>query len=228
MIDSHQHVIELPRKLPRQEVMRMMGARRAKTLAGRVEAVLDRLMAEATDLIHPRGVYAVHAVEQMTDTRIELAGCPPVEGPIAGFMRPARRMAAFVVSIGPDIERISREMFSRGDMLEGFVLDAIGSASADAASESLAEHLRQEVSPQGDSVTLPFSPGYCGMGLDQQRAIFGIVDGEAVGVTLGESMLMTPIKSVSGLLGIGPREEVTAHGSPCRYCELTECSMRRE
>ncbi len=228
MSDTRQHVIDLPLKLQRKEVIRLMGARRARGLCARVEAVLERLMEEAVDLIHPRGVYVIHPVERITDTQIELTGSPPVVGPIAGFMWPARRVATFVVSIGPDIERKSRERFGRGNMLEGFVLDTIGSAAADGASDSLADHLRQEVSPEGDAVTLPFSPGYCGMSLDQQRTIFSIVDGSAVGVTLGESMIMTPVKSVSGLLGIGPKEAIAARGSPCRYCELTECSMRRE
>jgi hypothetical protein len=38
---------------------------------------------------------------------------------------------------------------------------------------------------------------------------------------------MQPLKSVSGLIGIGLAEQVQSYGSPCDRCELYACSMRR-
>jgi hypothetical protein len=66
------------------------------------------------------------------------------------------------------------------------------------------------------------------MALEEQKTLFSIVDGGAIGVRLWPTCIMEPVKSVSGLIGIGPAEEIVERGVPCKYCELTDCSMRRE
>ena len=57
--------------------------------------------------------------------------------------------------------------------------------------------------------------------------IDGEWDVENVGVQLSKSCLMHPLKSVSGLIGIGPADEIEDAGSPCDRCELYNCGMRR-
>src|SRR5262245_33730301 len=54
-------------------------------------------------------------------------------------------------------------------------------------------------SPQGLALTLPYSPGYCGMALTEQRALFAVLGGDRVGVRLSADCTMVPLKSVSGL-----------------------------
>ena len=114
-----------------------------------------------------------------------------------------------------------------GDLLAGFVLDAIGSAAADLASDALADHVLWNEATPDEATTPPFSPGYCGLSLEAQKPVFSIVDAGAIGVRLNASLMMQPVKSVSGLLGIGDREAVTDHGVPCQWCDMTDCKMRR-
>jgi hypothetical protein len=38
---------------------------------------------------------------------------------------------------------------------------------------------------------------------------------------------MKPVKSVSGLIGIGPQAAVHAYGNPCQRCPSLDCRMRR-
>ena len=107
------------------------------------------------------------------------------------------------------------------------MLDAIGSAAVDMAADALAEILRDHEAEAAEALTPPFSPGYCGMPLEEQRVLFSIIQAESIGVKLTTSVFMQPIKSISGLVGIGPREKIDVHGNPCQWCELTECKMRR-
>ncbi len=225
--DPGQVVVALEPRLELGDVLRAMGSRRAKPPTPERRAQYEGLFGEAIATVDARAAFAVHAVETMDAEELGLAGCPPILGPIATFMKPVQRVAVFVATIGDALEGLSRERIDAGRTLEGFVLDAVGSVAADAASEALAEHLMAHVVEPDEAVTAPFSPGYCGMSLDQQEAIFSIVDAEPLGVSLSESMLMTPLKSVSGLIGIGPREEIGERGVPCRWCDLEDCHMRR-
>jgi hypothetical protein len=65
------------------------------------------------------------------------------------------------------------------------------------------------------------------MDLPQQRTIFALAQPGSIGVSLLPSMLMQPMKSVSGLVGLGPRELVGVNLSPCERCPQIGCHMRR-
>jgi cobalamin-dependent methionine synthase I len=61
--------------------------------------------------------------------------------------------------------------------------------------------MRQEA--MGSSLTQRFSAGYGDLPLELQRDIFGALDCQRkIGVTLNESLLMSPSKSVSAIVGI--------------------------
>lgn len=220
-------VLELDVRFEIDEVLRMMGCGKDARVRPEHRELVERLVDETRDLLHPRGTYAVHAVERMTDHELITSGGPPVRGPIAGFLRPAKRVAAFVVTVGDQLERLSDERLRNGSKLEGYVLNAIGSAAADAAVDALADLIYFEEANPEEALTPPFSPGYCGLSLDEQLSVFAMVNSKEVGVKLLPTMIMQPIKSVSGLIGIGNSDEIEAHGVPCQWCDLTTCIMRR-
>ena len=72
-----------------------------------------------------------------------------------------------------------------------------------------------------------FSPGYGDLPLDLQREIFAALDcPKRIGVSLNESLLMSPSKSVSAIIGLGGEaNERCTHN--CALCTLTNCLYRR-
>jgi cobalamin-dependent methionine synthase I len=110
------------------------------------------------------------------------------------------------------------------------MLDAVASAGADLLADRLAERYRQRLAGRGMDATrvLPYSPGYCGWPTRGQRSLFDALRPEEVGVTLNDSCLMSPIKTVSGVLVAGPGE---AHRFRpdfpfCDDCRTHECGRR--
>jgi hypothetical protein len=222
-----QTVVDLNFPLEPREVVRIMGCGPNRLLREDLQARVNVLIEESRNLIEARGVYVIRDVARMTDAEITLQGCPPLFGPIAGFLKPARRVAVYVVTIGPRLEQRARELMGDGEIADGFILDAIGSAAAELAVDALADHILWTDARPDEAITPPFSPGYCGMAVDEQKTLFAIVDGGRVGVRLWPTMFMEPVKSVSGLLGLGDRDQVDEHGVPCQWCDLDECRMRR-
>ncbi|MBI4580898.1 MAG: hypothetical protein HY718_14415 [Planctomycetes bacterium] len=227
MSGSSGRVVDLDVRVEPDEVLRMMGCGKQTRVRPEHQALVERLIEETRPRIHARGTYRVHPVTRMTDTELALGSYPPVRGPIAGFLRPATRVAAFVVTVGDEIERLADQRLRAGARLEGYVLNAVGSAAADAAVDALADVVYFEEAGADEALTPPFSPGYCGLPLEEQISVFAVVNAKAIGVRLLPTMIMQPIKSVSGLIGIGNSEQVEAHGVPCQWCDLTTCIMRR-
>lgn len=204
----------------------MMGCGKDAPAQPGQQGLVERLIAESLLYMRSRGVYAVHDVVQMTDRELVLQGCRAIRGPIAGYLKPARRVATFVLTVGGEIERKAAHHLERGCRLDGYILNAIGSAAADAAVDALADEIYFRHANPNEALTPPFSPGFCGLPIEEQIPLFTMVDAKAIGVRLLPSMKMEPAKSVSGLIGIGDSEEVEAHGVPCQWCDLQTCNLR--
>ncbi|MCF0209200.1 MAG: methionine synthase, partial [Bacteroidaceae bacterium] len=72
-----------------------------------------------------------------------------------------------------------------------------------------------------------FSPGYCGWHVREQKLLFSTFPlAEPCGVKLTDSCLMLPIKSVSGVIGIG--ENVRKLEYTCGLCDYANCYKRRK
>ena len=150
----------------------------------------------------------------------------------------ADALALFVATMGQETCRLIAEGFARNDFAVASMLDAVASAAADRAASVLAERFLDRVRHAGrsvsDAVVLPYSPGYCGWHITGQRKLFAFLDSRdgagpgSIGVTLRESCLMEPLKSVSGVLIVGPRD---MHGFPddypfCSTCDTHACRDR--
>lgn len=224
---GQQRVVDLDVRLEEPEVLRMMGCGRSDRVRVPVRQMVARLLGVVQDSLQPRCAYVIHDVVRMTDTCLDLAGCPSFHGPIAGFLKPSHRVAVFVLTLGEELEKRGRYHMQNGRLLEGFTWDAIGSAAADIAVDAFTQHLFEAEASPDEAITPPFSPGYCGMPLEEQQTLFSILDTSPIGVKLWPTHIMEPIKSVSGLMGIGPHEAVVQHGVPCQWCNLETCRMRR-
>ncbi|MCL2330510.1 MAG: hypothetical protein FWC56_04320 [Phycisphaerae bacterium] len=221
------HVVDLDVHLECDDVLRMMGCRKDAQIDPPEQALLDRLILEAGPLLKPRGIYAIHSVDRMTDSELILENCPLIRGPIASFLRPAQRVAAFVVTVGEGVEELALERDFENAPHESAILNAIGSAAVEAAVDTLADIIYFGDALPNEALTPPFCPGHCGLPIDEQISLFAIINPKEIGVRLLSTMATQPIKSVSGLIGIGPSDQVEAHGVPCQWCDVMTCHMQK-
>ena len=144
----------------------------------------------------------------------------------------AGRRALYAVTLGEGPERRVRELFEAGEELAGLFLDATASCAADRASRAAVERTLERWGREGGldlgMAVLGFSPGYCGWPVAGQRTLFTALRPEEAGVTLGESCLMTPLKSVSGAVLAGPPSifDTTTDYPFCEGCQHPDCGER--
>lgn len=192
-------------------------------MCGRAAALADEL----PRLARPCGIYRIDHVRELTDSRLTLSSGAAYTGAAAGYLHGSERVATFLVTIGRGPERLSRMWLRRGRTLEASIVDAWASECAEAATERCHADIRAWAHAAGYAVTSRFSPGYCGLSLAHQRVLFQTISASRLGVRLTESCLMLPIKSVSGLIGIGPARRIRAEQPPCVACDHPACRQRR-
>jgi cobalamin-dependent methionine synthase I len=130
----------------------------------------------------------------------------------------------FLVTIGEDVDHITRRMQRAGRVFESSLFDSVCSFLAD----DLAARVQREVAARYEGLhpSYRFSPGYCDWDLEEQVKIFSVFPKRGAGIELNGSCAMSPRKSVSGIFGLGP--ELRDDAVPCRVCRDSDCSYRRE
>jgi len=244
-------VDEVDAPVDRDEVYRYLGYPAGVVPHRRLERDVSRWIDEAALRASPCATYLVLPVVEKDRRSLALAidanatgktsqrhGSPDsagesmrdavtFHGAIGEFLGAARSVAIFVATAGPGVEKLASELMRSHDQLAAMVVNAVGAERAEAAETVVIDRLREDLRPIGFAPTLPYSPGYCGMALTEQKKLFSLFPGDSIGVVLSDACLMCPLKSVSGLIGLGPADEVAAKGSPCDRCELYTCAMRR-
>jgi hypothetical protein len=159
------------------------------------------------------------------------ARCLPVDaGALDGLFHggtPVEEIAArgacwaFAATIGEPLEARVRDHFGSGHYLEAVVLDAVGSVAV----EAVCQALERACAPAGPSAR--FSPGYCLWRLANQEALFALLRPGEIGIRLMASMIMHPLKSVSGLVvQAASGEDLVVAPEDCAPCEATGCTRR--
>ena len=87
----------------------------------------------------------------------------------------------------------------------GLLMHAIGAQQVEGGCDRLCARLAQQFPDR--QLTDRFSPGYGDLTLEMQRDVMAALDcGRTIGITLTDSLLMTPSKSVTAIIGMKERE----------------------
>ena len=141
-------------------------------------------------------------------------------------LRGAEAYAIFVCTAGVEYEIFQQRLKTENDMVRMFIADALGTVIAEKCADSMEETLQLSIDKLGWKYTNRFSPGYCGWHVGEQQKLFPLFDGHTCGVTLTDSSLMVPIKSVSGIIGVG--QEVRRLDYTCGLCTFEKCYKRKK
>jgi hypothetical protein len=144
-------------------------------------------------------------------------------------MKKSLQIAFFVGTAGPEVTERCHQLNLSGDTVYSYVLDVMGSVVAGKAIDRMSDDLEAEVSRKGWHISESYSPGYCDWDVAEQQKLFSFFPPGFLGITLSSSSLMSPVKSVSGILGIGPG--MKRNGYQCYMCTDTSCmfgKIRRE
>lgn len=144
---------------------------------------------------------------------------------IASCMKKAESIAFFIATAGVEFEALQKRLHEEGDIWNNFLTDAIGSEIAEATVRFVADELERSVEPDGLNISNSYSPGYCGWTVKEQQKLFSLFPPKPCGVTLTDSSLMLPIKSVSGIIGLGSEVEKEAYS--CEICTMKNCYKKR-
>ena len=195
-----------------QEALRYLGYPEGHPRALAAAARLDTEWDAALALVQPVGAFAL-----VSGSAAAAAGMPA----------PAARVAVGVCTIGPALETEGARRAATGDLLSALLLDAIGSAAAEAAADALNLVVCHAALAVGLRAAPRVSPGYGAWDTAAQRDLLALLPIAELGIVLTAGGMMMPRKSVSFATSLlEPGAVAQGRGSPCRHCGLERCRHR--
>jgi len=201
-------------------------------LEERAEPHLERLKAEFAHVFEPKVVYGYFPAQssgneiiiydndlatervrfrfprQTTERHLCIADfIAPVESEVMDYV------AFHLVTIGPEITKIERELFEKGDYREYLFVHGLGVETAEALAEYWHKRIREEwgISEEDpEDKKLLFSAKYRGCrysfgypacpNLEDQKILFELLHPERIGVELTEELMLVPEQSTSAII----------------------------
>ena len=207
------------------EALRYLGAGDAppEELRREAAAAADRL----TRAVRPRYVYRVFPVSHTPEGAVLEGSGVTLPGETARRMLESCGSAALLLcTLGAGFETLLRAQQAR-DMAQAVLLDACGSAWVEAGCGEAERELAARFPDR--YLTDRFSPGYGDLPLAVQPALCAALDGgRRLGLTVTDSLLLNPMKSVTAITGLSDIPQ-PARVRGCQFCALAgNCPYRKE
>ena len=211
----------------RSRVLAAQGVRAERPAPRQVREICDEALGLLLSLAEPRGLFAPISIDEFANVFVGQGHNEP-DAPVDNIYEKAQRLALYAATLGNAVCDQIEARFKADDYATAVLLDTAASLMADSLSTRLSSMFLDEVSTDSELRVLPYSPGYCGWHVSGQRRLFENLKPERIGVSINESCLMQPIKSVSGVLIVGP---VAIHTfkpgfSFCEACRNRACHTR--
>lgn len=145
------------------------------------------------------------------------------------FLRQASHALVSVYTAGQELEQASMDASSRGDLLEAYFIDIIGLIVLDRAGQAVKEIAEKQARDSGWGVSPFLSPGSVhGWDLEGQIPLCSLLPLEKINVTLRKDAVLSPFKTVSCLIGLGPGYDAVRVGTTCEVCSKNrDCQMKQ-
>lgn len=202
----------------KKEILRYAGCKCDTDLPA---GMLDMCIKETLPGLTYKVCYSVFDVK-ITGYQFDFGEIKVKSQDLAKNLKGAQKAVVFAATVGVGIDRLISK-YSAISPAKAVILQAIGAERIEALCDMFCEDIKDE---HKTALKPRFSPGYGDFDLAYQRDIFMLLNCEKyLGLTLNESMLMSPSKSVTAIVGLGGFIE-DKEVKKCDMCDRKECLYR--
>ena len=202
---NHPIEVEFPAiPVPVKQVLRRLGYPADHQIEPGMRQIIDAEIEASVRCFNFQGIYTIFKIESLnvSELTFQETSFSIKSAQVAKMLKQASQVVLFMVTIGEALETKVKELLRVQEPTRAFILDAIGSETADA----LADHLHWQIlsdlaEENGMRVTPRFSPGYGDWPVTIQPEFHRVCQGNRIGISVTDSSLMIPRKSVSAVLG---------------------------
>lgn len=166
-----------------------------------VLSMLGEMMKGSESVFSARACCCEVTVEHC-DFEVDLGFTRVTSRSLAGHLAGCDRAIVFAATVGLEIDRMIAK-YSRLSPARALCLQAIGTERIETLCDLLCASWEETYRKEGKRMRTRFSPGYGDLPIAMQSDIFRLLDcPKRIGLMLADSLLMSPTKSVTAIVGI--------------------------
>jgi len=214
-------------EIDRNEALRYLGYRGQKP-DSRIEEMLDACMDEISEISKESYLYQIYDIDRSREGVLLKGTTLVLEGKdIEAHLSQAVKCAVLAVTLGLEVDR-RIAFYSRTDITKGLIFDACAAAAVEALCDKAQGEVAAEAGDIGLEITARYSPGYGDFDIGVQRDILKLLKAyERLGLSVNESSIMIPRKSVTAVIGL-QKEKCSVGKEKCKSCGNRYCVYRKD
>ena len=164
-----------------------------------VRKMVYQIVPEFQKILCPQGVYVFYPLKIENENLIfngnQLKSCQ-----LSRFLSECSAICLFAATIGPQADLQIRKM-QKIAPVKAVIMQATGAMFIEKYCDALCCQIEKEAAEDGLKIKNRFSPGYGDVPLENQKMFFHLLDCKKIGLTLTDSLMMAPEKSVTAFVG---------------------------
>ena len=186
----------------RREILRYAGVRDD---GKRYQDLISELLEKARAELKPKACYMMLNLTVKGNT-VDFGVFSVDSRSLAERLRGCTQAYIFAATVGVGIDRLISRCGALSQTAQ-LVMESVGAERVECLCDLVCEQMSRETEIIGASCVARFSPGYGDLPLGLQSEIIRLLDtGRKIGVVLNDSLLLTPTKSVTAIVGVKPKD----------------------
>ena len=166
----------------------------------------DALLRECLDEVESKFVYRICYREfaiSRYDSHLDLGFIKTESAGLKKNLSGCESIVLFAATVGMEIDRLVAR-YATVSPTRSLLFQAIGAERIESLCDVFCREIAEEKAKIGFQTCPRFSAGYGDFPLEAQKQIFAVLDcPRKIGLTLNQSLLMSPSKSVTAIIGVG-------------------------
>ncbi|MGI6181969.1 MAG: Vitamin B12 dependent methionine synthase activation subunit [Agathobaculum sp.] len=191
-----------------------------------VDRAIIRCIEELQQEAQPKSIYKMFSLVLPAPGLLDIAGVTIHSSNLSRNLTGCRGAYLMAATLGVAVDRrITRAAVAC--MSDAVIYQAVAAAMIEAYCDTVNDEIRMEAQKSGLYCRPRFSPGYGDFSVAHQQDFARLLDTpRRIGLTVTESSLLAPMKSVTAVIGLSDTPQ-PCHRAGCEACEKTDCAFRR-
>jgi hypothetical protein len=189
-------------------------------------ALLEDSFGELEETAKRRIIYRIFDVVPGEAGSLAIGKMDIVSRNLSKNLKDCREAVLLGATLGIGVDRLLKR-YSLTDMSKTVVLQAAAAALLEEYLDQWQRGVGAELEGEGRFLRPRFSPGYGDFDIRHQGMILRMLNADkSIGLTMTDSFMLTPVKSVTAVIGISRKKE-TCPLAGCETCDKKDCIYRR-
>lgn len=208
-----------------KEAIRYLGYGR-NAVDERTLSLISDSFCELTGVMVAKSIYRIFHLQIQSEDGFSIGKVNLKSKNLGKNLKGCGQIIVFGATLGTGVDILLKK-YSLTDMAKVVVLQACAAAMLEEYCDLIQSEIALKLEKEHKYLRPRFSPGYGDFDISYQDPLMRMIDcAKTIGLTMTDSFMLSPSKSVTAVIGVSNTKE-PCHIKGCEVCSKSDCLYRR-